>query len=853
MESKDTKLNISITRQGEKIELNPEVVFSDPRLNMSFTGRSLVRILRYIFYISFIFLTFIFLISNIHSLRYLGVLFSLIIIDFLLHKNDGDIQLIKLLALKKANIARSIRPKAFSVIERSFDRSIITKENIYLVIARELFYYSQIREGLSRIDIDPKEFKNKIEELISKEKDSIVGSSKDFYKEKIFNLLVESITYALNSGHEYIEISDLFSALSNIKDDSISRLFSIFSIDKGDLERALILGRIKSGIFTKFPRALGGFTLEHRRKIKHRIMNRAWTARPTPTLDNYSIDLTDLARDNEIGFLIGHDEEYQRLVETLARPTNPNVILIGEAGIGKETIINHFAERLANDDVPKQLFDKRLVNLRLESLVSGADQNELANRIKKIVEEIYFAENIILYIPDIHNLLRTSGEAYLSAADILMPVILDSAFPVIGTTYPKEYKNLIESRSDFVGSFEMISVNEISEEDAQKILSYESLILEKKTRITITFGAIKQAVFLAKKYFRKEFLPSSAEELLKSALVDAERHGEKILKPDIVNKIAEIKTKIPLHEAKGGEAYSLLHMEDIIHEKLIDQEEAVTAVAQALRAYRSGVMKRGGTIASFLFVGPTGVGKTELAKALARIQFGSENAMVRFDMTEYQDKQSFIRFIGSPDGATRGLLTDAVISKPYCLILLDEFEKAFPDILNLFLQVFDDGRLTNNLGEVVDFSNTIIIATSNAHSDIINESLSKGESMSDIADYLKRRLVDVFKAELLNRFSKIIVFKNLSVDDLNKIARLNLNELSETLKQQGIIIDYSDEAVEKVVKLGYDPSFGARPLQRVIDDNIRSKLSEDIISGKIAKGSKIKLVLNGENFDFIEE
>ena len=853
MESKDNKLNISITRQGEKIELSPEIVFSDPRLNMSFFGRSLIRILRYVFYISFIALTIIFLFSNIFTLRYLGIFFALFIIDFLLHRNNGDVQLIKLLALKKANIAKSIRPKVFSIIERSFDRSILTKEDIYLVIARELFYYPQIREGLSRLDIDPKEFKNKINELILKEKNSIVGSSSDFYKEEISALLFESIIYALNSGHEYIEISDLFSALSNIKDDSITRLFSIFSIDKGDLERALILGRIKSGIFTKFPNVLGGFTLEHKRKIKHRIMNRAWTARPTPTLDNYAIDLTDLARDNEIGFLIGHEEEYQRLLETLARPTNPNVILIGETGIGKEAIINHFAERLANDDVPKQLFDKRLVSLRLESLVSGADQNELTNRIKKIVEEIYLAENIILYIADIHNLLRTSGEAYLSAADILMPVILDNAFPVIGTTYPKEYKNLIESRSDFVGTFEMIAVNEVSLEEAQKILSYESLLLEKKTGIIITFGAIKQSVFLAKKYFRGKFLPSSAEELLKSALVDAERHNEKILNPDMVNKIAEIKTKIPLHEAKGGEAYSLLHMEDIIHQKLIDQEEAVTAVAQALRAYRSGVIKRGGPIASFLFVGPTGVGKTELAKALARIQFGSENAMVRFDMTEYQDKQSFIRFIGSPDGTTRGALTDAVIAKPYCLILFDEFEKAFPDILNLFLQVFDDGRLTNNLGEVVDFSNTIIIATSNAHSDIINESLSKGESMSDISDYLKRRLVDVFKTELLNRFTKIIIFKNLSTQDLNKIARLNLDDLSENLKDQGIIINYSDEAVEKVVNLGYDPSFGARPLQRVIDDNIRSKLSEDIISGKIKKGTKIKLVLNGDNFDFTQE
>jgi ATP-dependent Clp protease ATP-binding subunit ClpA len=325
------------------------------------------------------------------------------------------------------------------------------------------------------------------------------------------------------------------------------------------------------------------------------------------------------------------------------------------------------------------------------------------------------------------------------------------------------------------------------------------------------------------------------------------------LGPDRVTAVAEAKINIPLHEAAGEEAEILLHMEDFIHERLIDQEEAVVAVAQALREYRSGLTRKGGPIASFLFVGPTGVGKTELAKILAKIQFGSEKMMVRFDMTEYQDKQSFFRFIGSPDGTTRGALTDAVLEKPYCLVLLDEFEKAFPDILNLFLQVFDDGRLTDNLGRTVDFTNTIIIATSNAHSDIINESLSKGESMADIAEYLRRRLIDVFKPELLNRFSKIIVFKNLLPVELDKIVRLNLGELAETVKNQGMVMEFDDAAVKKLVQLGYDPAFGARPLRRVIDEKLRAPLSEAILSKKIVRGSKVKLVLKGDDFDFMPE
>jgi ATP-dependent Clp protease ATP-binding subunit ClpA len=348
-------------------------------------------------------------------------------------------------------------------------------------------------------------------------------------------------------------------------------------------------------------------------------------------------------------------------------------------------------------------------------------------------------------------------------------------------------------------------------------------------------------------------LPSSAEELLKSALVDAERRGEKTLTPERVTAVAEEKVNIPMHEAEGAEAEKLLNMEAIIHDKLVDQEEAVKAVAQALREYRSGLTRKGGPIASFLFVGPTGVGKTELAKILTEIQFGSEKMMVRFDMTEYQDKQSFYRFIGSPDGAVRGALTDAILAKPYSLVLLDEFEKAYPDILNLFLQVFDDGRLTDGLGRVVDFTNTIIIATSNAHSDIINEALSKGESIADISEYVKARLIDIFKPELLNRFSKIIVFKNLEPADLTKIVAFNVRDLAAMVKQQGIYLDFAPEALNEIAKLGYDPAFGARPLRRVIDEKVRAPLSEAILAKKVVKGSKVKLVFANDKFDFVSE
>jgi ATP-dependent Clp protease ATP-binding subunit ClpA len=434
-----------------------------------------------------------------------------------------------------------------------------------------------------------------------------------------------------------------------------------------------------------------------------------------------------------------------------------------------------------------------------------------------------------------------------------MSIISSNQFPIIGTSYPREFKEFIEPRSDFAALFETITIDDISEADAEKILTYESFLIEQQSKIEVSFGAIKRAVMLAKKYPMGKHLPSSAEDLLKSAVVNAERRGEKTVTPDRVTAVAEEKANIPMHEAEGDEAEKLLHMEEIIHENIVGQDEAVQAVSEALREYRSGLTRKGGPIASFLFVGPTGVGKTELAKSLAAIQFGSEKLMARFDMTEYQDKTSFYRLIGSPDGTVRGALTDAVLAKPYSLVLLDEFEKAFPDILNLFLQVFDDGRLTDNLGRTVDFTNTIIIATSNAHSDIINDALAKGESMTDIEGYLRARLVDVLKPELLNRFSKIIIFKNLQMSELPKIAEINVSELVTAVKAQGITLSFSPEAIARIAKLGYDPAFGARPLRRVIDERVRAPLSEALLTKKIVKGARVTCVLNGDNFDFVNK
>ncbi len=790
--------------------------------------------------------------SSIAWVKGLGLFILLFLIDRILHRGEADRPLTELPREGRVNLARFLAPAAFAVVERAYGRALITRRSFLLEAGRALAERAEIKEGLRRLDVDPKEFSAKAEALLAAHV-HVEKAPRENVHTHAEQLVLGAFSRALANKSRFIGTPELFGALASLPDDEATRMFTTFSVDPGDLDQALVFGAAarRFSRLRRLPATLGGFVFESHRRLRHRVMNRAWTSRPTPALDSCSIDFTDLARNEEAGFLIGHEGEYERLIDTLSRPVNPNALLVGEAGIGKETLVAHLAFRIVHDDVPPAIFDKRLVALELANLVAGAPPEELQKRLQNIMEEITTAGNVILYIPDIHNLVKTSGTAYLSAADALLPIITNNAFPLIGATYPREFKEFLEPRSDFVGAFEAIRVQEITEAEAERVLIYESLILGKKEKVTVSFGAVKTAVAIAKKYFRSRFLPGSAEELLRAGLVRAARSGEKFLGPDGIIAAAEEKVNIPIHEAGEREAEALLNLEETIHKRLVDQEEAVQAVSNALREYRSGLSRAGGPIASFLFVGPTGVGKTELSKILAKIQFGSADAMIRFDMTEYQDKQSFFRFIGSPDGKISGALTNAVLQAPYSLILLDEFEKAYPDILNLFLQVLDDGRLTDNLGRVVDFEHTVIIATSNAHSDIINTALREGQSMADIAEYLKRKLTDVFRPELLNRFSKVVVFKDLSPADVRKIAEINLNDLAATLAGQGIRLAFSADVIAYVAKKGFDPAFGARPLRRVIEEKLRAPLAEKILKKEVARGGDVQAVMKGEEIEFI--
>ncbi len=829
-----------------------KLIFSDPRLEFSAALRFLWVLVTYSFYMLLTVGTVLAVLSDIEWLHWFGILCALGLIDRALYIN---IPLRKITDLEPdevegVDITEYLMPKSFRLIVRALDKTGIAGGNYYLHLMKALIRDAGIRGALWRLEISPEEFEHKLDDEIEKYKKIDPYPHAELLA-RIHQLVKLAFVEAYENNYRYIALNDIFAALGTIDDAAVRRVFYLFALDPSDLQKALIFSRYRQrfGWWRIIPATLGGFV---RKGGRHRVMNRAWTARPTPTLDKFSDDLTDLAREKRVGFLIGHQQEYDTILNVLSRAAKQNVLLVGEPGSGKETIISHLAFNIIKDKVPDPLFDKRLVSLSIGELVSGAGPEEISSRVRDVVAEIVAAKNIILYIPDVHNLFRTSGEGFMDVATLMLPAIAGDAFQVIGSTYPKELKTEIEPHADFLNAFEPVRVEELSEDDSIRVLTYAAIILEPQYKVIISFEAIKSAVAIAHKYFKQKLLPASAEDLLKEALAQATQAGEKLLTDEMVVAVAERKVNVPIHKTTKEEAEQLLNLEDVIHKNLIDQEPAVTAVARALREYRSGLARSSGPIATFLFVGPTGVGKTELAKILAKTQFGSDQLLLRFDMSEYQDKQSIFRFIGTPDGKMSGSLTESVIQKPYSLILLDEFEKAHPDVLNLFLQVFDDGRITDNVGRVVDFQNTIIIATSNANSDFIKDSLDAGRTIEDIKDEFKKKLASYFRPELLNRFSDVIIFKNLSVEDTVSIARMQIQKLAKTLgEDQGISFETDDDVVEHLARVGYDPLFGARPLRTVINDRIKSQLAEMILRGEVRKGSRLQLTLEGDEVRFI--
>lgn len=820
----------------EKAQPNSRFVFREPRLKMTPWGRMLVRVISDISSVLILVFALIALASPLLSLKYIGLFALLFSIDLFIHRARPQRNLEDMPQRGRVNLAEYLEPAALRRLEAAYDRTILGKSDFYLELLKELIRDKMVAEAIERLDVNLKEFQQKVNDTLSSVRAQ--GLTNRIPVASLAELSVmDGARSASASNHPSISAADLFCGLFHSPSEFLNRIFALFSIEEESARKAVVFSLAKRHFGRRKLRNIGQV-----RPIgtRHRAVNRAWTSRTTPLLDKYGFDFTDMAEGGQVGFMVGHKSEYGRMLECLCRVERPNVLLVGDSGIGKETLVAHLALDISEDRVPEALFDRRLVGLDIPSMIAGVGPEEAAARIQRIAQEIQIAGNVILYIPEIHNLLHTGGGGWISAADALMPILSGDAFPVIATTYPREFARDIEGKSAVANSFEVIRVEEITPAEAEEVIVFDSIILESEHNLTITFGAIRQAVALAMRFLRPKLLPSSAQELLREAVVHVTRSGGHRVGATEVAEVVSAKTNVPLQNPSQQEARELLSLESVLHERIIGQEEAISAVAAAIREYRAGLSRKNGPIASFLFVGPTGVGKTEVAKALAKAQFGSEEAMVRLDMSEFQNQDALARFLGTADGSMDGALTSRIMQKPYSLILLDEFEKAHPDILNIFLQVLDDGRLTDATSRTVDFTNCIIIATSNAHAQFIVDSLRSGQNGPSLSETLKNRLTEVFKPELLNRFSSIVIFHPLEITDMEKIAALALASVAKSLQEQGIILKFSEEVVREIGRAGYDPVFGARPLRQVISERIKSPLSEQILRGSLRRGSSIE-------------
>ncbi|MEN9341923.1 MAG: hypothetical protein RIQ54_179 [Candidatus Parcubacteria bacterium] len=814
---------------------NPDKVYMhDPRIGMTVTGRLLVRVLIPVIYaVSTVAALLLVTASPESYAKLVGIMVLGIVLDKVIHGNSADRSISDIsVHERKINAAHYISPRAFAIIEKGLDGAIIKKTNPILETVKVVFADKKNTEILVRLDIEPVEFIQKLEDFIERDREESAHISTQDRREISNKIAMQALIIAEQLGHENVDVADILYSLFAYEIDSIKKIKTLFSIEIHDVQNAYILSTPAPSYLSQIYRILPNSGRSQ--LAEHRVINRTWTSRPTIALDTISRDITDAARSGYVGAMIGHEKEYSRLLDTISRSEKPNALIVGEVGIGKHTMIGHLAYNMVRDNVPRPLRDKRIVEVEVARLASMADK---ANLLRVIAQEIEIAGNVIVCIPDAQNLVKTEG-GFLSVVDMLYPIIQAGEFPVIALCTVADYKTYLERRSDISDLFEMIPVEEVATEDALRIVMHDAAHRETVTGISISATAVKEAVKTAKRYLHAKPLPGSAMDVIHEAFTHAETIGKKEIHVSDIISIAEKKSRIPIQRASRDESQMLLHMEEFIHARFVDQQEAVAAVSQALRLYRSGLAGNSGPIASFLFVGPTGVGKTELAKIVSEIQFGNMNAMIRIDMSEYKTANDSARLLGT-NGATPGLLTEAVRDRPYSLILLDEFEKANEQVLDLFLQILGDGRLTDGLGRIVDFKNTIIIATSNAHSDVITTALRKGESMVSIEGYVKEKLTDIFKTELLNRFSRIVIFKDLSPRDLRLIARLSMEGVKVLMQEQGIALEVDDDAIDLIAQKGYDPVFGARPLQRVIDQEIKALLAEKILAKEIAAADSV--------------
>lgn len=650
-------------------------------------------------------------------------------------------------------------------------------------------------------------------------------------------VVARSVLLALADGRAKVGALELFT-VAVAMDPFFEELFASKAVTKDALENATAWIRISEDLYARYQ--------AFRRAASFKPtgnMDRAYTAIATPFLDSVSEDVTRNAVYGRTSMLIGRDREMQDIFRSI-EGGNQSIVLVGQPGVGKAAIIEGVAERMVEERVPRVMQDKRLLKLSLPHIVSAQGGSGAEERFLYVLQQVAHTGNVILVIENLHELVGEGGGIDLSS--ILAGELEKGYTFVIGTATPEGYRAI--ETSPLRTRLAKVVINEPERNDAIHVLEAKTGSIEARNNVIFTYAAVEALIDLSKRYLHDENLPEKAITLAQEVALDvAKKSGgqQTWVTKEHVAALIGAKTGVPTTEVTQSEGERLLHLEEAMHERIVGQAHAVKAVAAALRRARVELRSSKRPIANFLFLGPTGVGKTELAKTTAAVFFGDEKSMIRFDMSEYQDQSSVSRLIGGNGQA--GLLTEAVRRQPFALLLLDELEKAHPEILNLFLQVMDDGRLTDGTGRTVDFTNVILIATSNAGTQYIQDEFVKATPLEQIKTaLLETELRQVYRPEFLNRFDDTIVFTPLTQEDVVAIAHLMLDGLTKQLDKKGIAFQITAAAVEELAQKGFDPKFGARPLRRALQEHVENAIADFLLRGDVGRRDTLVLDVGGK-------
>ncbi len=757
-------------------------------------------------------------------------------------------QAIKLSKKKRKDITKSFTSDVMQVLEEAY--YVADKHQSDFVAPAHVFFAllssNKVANVFIRLGIP-------VQTLQAHLAKAFVASKKNrvpVISEGVQQILFQAYEKAFVDHQEFVHVTELL--ITTVRqDEKIQELLYDLKVDKDKLSNVIEWLRIRERLrwqYKKFHRAAS-------RRSKHGL-DRAMTAIATPYLNSFSQDITIAAKYNNLSPCVARDKEIEEIFRII-EGGRQSVVLVGERGVGKMSIVEGIAQKMVEEEVPKRLRDKRLVQLSTSSLMAGTTLSGAQERLIRIMNEVSRAKNIILFIKNIHDLISISsneGSEGLDVSETLSEFLGPGKFLTLATTTPEGFNQHILN-SEIGSVLSRVDVKEMDDNQAIQVLESKVGPLEYKHQVFFSYDALSQSVVLAKRFLHDQNLPESAISIMteSASLVRNQKGENHLISADDVASIVGGKTGIPVASISEDESTRLLRLEEEMHKRIIGQDQAVKIVASALRRARAEIRSQKRPIANFLFLGPTGVGKTELAKTIASVYFGGEKRMVRVDMSEFQDKSSIYRLIGQPNRQGTGILTEAVRQNPFSLVLLDEMEKADPDVLNLFLQVFDDGRLTDSTGKVIDFTNSIIIATSNAATSYVQQQIEQGIELEEIRqDLIKGELKKYYRPEFINRFDGIVLFKSLKRDEIKKIAGLMLKRVAKDLEKRGVGLRVEEAALESLAEVGFDPQFGARPMRRAIQEHVENQLAELVLGNKLNRrdvvvlGKECNISIEGE-------